>query len=214
MDINEYAAQKLKELRQGKNLTQEELAEELGIAQKQISRYENGLRNFKQEFLFMLAEYFNVSINDFFPPTTFDNGTTIDVEDSISIPIFGVIKAGIPIESQADIIDYVEIPRSWTRGGKKFYGLKISGDSMETKYFQDDIVIFEQNDDSNLFNGKDVAVMINGTEATFKKILVNDNGIVLQPYNAKYDIMVFSKEDVINLPIKVVGIAIEKRTKL
>lgn len=214
MDINKYAAEKLKELRNRKNITQEELAEELGTNQQQIARYEMGQRYFKQEFLFKLAKYFNVSINDFFPPTTFDNGTTIDVEDSISIPIFGVIKAGIPIESQSDIIDYVEIPRSWTRGGKKFYGLKISGDSMETKYFQDDIVIFEQNDDSNLFNGKDVAVMINGTEATFKKILVNDNGIVLQPYNAKYDIMVFSKEDVINLPIKVVGIAIEKRTKL
>ena len=214
MDINKYAAEKLKELRNKRNLTQEELAEELNISQKQISRYENGLRNFKQELLFKLAEYFDVSINDFFPPTTFDNGETIDIEDSISIPIFGYIKAGIPIESQSDIIDYVEIPRSWTKGGKKFYGLKISGDSMENKYFENDIVIFEQNNDTELYNGKDVAVMINGTEATFKKILVNENGIVLQPYNAKYDIMVFSKEDVINLPIRVVGIAVEKRTKL
>ena len=214
MDINKYAAEKLKELRNRRNLTQEELAENLGINQQQIARYENGLRYFKQEFLFTLASYFNVSINEFFPPTTFDNGSTVDIEDSISIPVFGIIKAGIPIESQSDIIDYVEIPRSWAKGGKKFYGLKISGDSMENRYFENDIVIFEQNKDTNLYNGKDVAVMINGTEATFKKITVNDNGIILQPYNPKYDIMIFSKEDVINLPIKVVGIAIEKRTKL
>ena len=214
MDINKYAAEKLKELRNRRNLTQEELAEDLGIQQQQIARYENGVRYFKQEFLFQLASYFNVSINEFFPPTTFDNGSTVDIDDSISIPVFGIIKAGIPIESQSDIIDYVEIPRSWTKGGKKFYGLKISGDSMENRYFENDIVIFEQNEDTNLYNGKDVAVMINGTEATFKKITVNDNGIILQPYNPKYDIMVFSKEDVINLPIKVVGIAIEKRTKL
>ena len=214
MDINKYAAEKLKELRNRRNLTQEELAEDLGIQQQQIARYENGVRYFKQEFLFQLASYFNVSINEFFPPTTFNNGSTVDIDDSISIPVFGIIKAGIPIESQSDIIDYVEIPRSWTKGGKKFYGLKISGDSMENRYFENDIVIFEQNEDTNLYNGKDVAVMINGTEATFKKITVNDNGIILQPYNPKYDIMVFSKEDVINLPIKVVGIAIEKRTKL
>ena len=56
--------------------------------------------------------------------------------------------------------------------------------------------------------------MINGTESTFKKILVNEQGIVLQPYNTAYDIMMFSKEQVEQLPIKVVGIAREKRTKI
>lgn len=134
--------------------------------------------------------------------------------DIIKIPVLGTIKAGIPIESQTDIIDYVEIPKSWTKGNKKFYGLKISGDSMFPKYNEDDIVILEQNDDLTLFNGKDCAIMINGTESTFKKLLVNEQGIILQPYNMAYDIMMFSKKDVEQLPIKVVGIAREKRTKI
>ena len=56
--------------------------------------------------------------------------------------------------------------------------------------------------------------MINGTESTFKKLLVNEQGIVLQTYNTAYDIMMFSKEEVENLPIKVVGIAKERRTKI
>lgn len=146
---------------------------------------------------------------------SFDNADIIDFDDDIiKIPVFGTIKAGIPIESQSDIIDYVEIPKIWTRGGKKFYGLKISGDSMFPKYNEDDIVIFEQNDDTTLYHGKDVAIMINGTESTFKKLLVNEQGIVLQPYNTGYDIMMFSKEDVEQLPIKVVGIAREKRTRI
>lgn len=145
----------------------------------------------------------------------FDNADIINVDsDIIKIPVYGTIKAGIPIESQADIIDYVDIPKEWTIGNKKFYGLKISGDSMFPKYNENDIVIFEQNDDYELYNGKDVAVMINGTESTFKKILVNEQGIVLQPYNTAYDIMMFSKEQVEQLPIKVVGIAREKRTKI
>ena len=132
----------------------------------------------------------------------------------IKIPVFGTIKAGIPIESQSDIIEYVDIPEEWTKGGKKFYGLKISGDSMFPKYQDGDIVIFEQNDDMDSFNGKDVAVMINGTESTFKRILVNEQGIILQPYNTAYNIMMFSKEQVEELPIRVVGIAREKRTKI
>ena len=112
------------------------------------------------------------------------------------------------------IIDYIDIPKEWTRGDKKFYALKISGDSMFPKYSENDIVIFEQNDDKELYNGKDCAVMINGTESTFKKVLLNEQGIVLQPYNTAYDIMMYSNEQIEQLPIKVVGIAREKRTKL
>lgn len=70
MDINKYASDKLKELRNRQNLTQEQLGEDLGITQQQIARYENNLRQFKQDFLFQLADYFNVSINEFFPDTT------------------------------------------------------------------------------------------------------------------------------------------------
>ena len=142
----------------------------------------------------------------------FDNATLIDNSNIVKIPVLGSIKAGIPIEAQADIIDYVDIPEEWTKGGKKFYGLKISGNSMYPKYSNNDTVIFEQNDDLSLYNGKDCAVMINGTDATFKKLIVNDNGIILQAYNMDYQPMIYSKEQVENLPIKVVGIAREKRT--
>ena len=175
------------------------------------------------ETLKKIANAMNMSINDLLIQSgdvkledlTFDNGDFMNIETNIiKIPVLGTIKAGIPIESQTNIIDYINIPKEWLRGGKKFYGLKISGNSMTPKYNENDIVIFEQNDDMNLFNGKDCAIMINGTESTFKKIIVKDNGIVLQPYNSNYDIMVFSKEQVESLPIKVVGIAREKRTKI
>ena len=69
MDINQFAAKKLKELRIKKRITQEELAESLGITQQQVERYENGKRNFKLKLIFELAAYFKISINDFFPPT-------------------------------------------------------------------------------------------------------------------------------------------------
>ena len=114
MNINKYAAEKLKKLRNMRNLTQEELAEDLKITQQQVARYENGVRKFKQEFLFILANYFDVSINEFFPPDT-----NLNDNDIVSIPVYGTIKAGIPIESQEDIIDYIDIPKAWTKGGKE-----------------------------------------------------------------------------------------------
>ena len=63
MDVNKFCADTLKKLREQRNLTQTELAEELGITQQQVARYENNLRQFKQDFLFKLAESFKVSIN-------------------------------------------------------------------------------------------------------------------------------------------------------
>lgn len=214
-NINKYIGNKIREFRLKKNITQEELAEYLNTTSQTVSRYEIGERKTNQDILFKLAEYFNVSINDFFPPLSFDNANIVDINSNIiKIPVYGTIKAGIPIESQTDIIDYVDIPKEWTKGGKEFYGLKISGDSMFPKYQENDIVIFEHNEDLSQFNGKDCAIMINGTESTFKKLLINEQGIVLQPYNVGYDIMMFSNEEVENLPIKVVGIARERRTKI
>ena len=207
-----------------------DFAEKCGISHTHLDSIEKGMdpRTGKPvsvtvETLKKIANAMNMSINDLLIQSgdvqiqdlNFDNATHVDVSsDIVKIPVYGTIKAGIPIESQSDIIDYIDIPHEWTRGGKKFYALKISGDSMFPKYSENDIVIFEQNDDKELYNGKDCAVMINGTESTFKKVLLNEQGIVLQPYNTAYDIMMYSNEQIEQLPIKVVGIAREKRTKL
>lgn len=202
-------------IRKKKGISQTELAEKIGVDQSTISLWEKGMDTTVDNAI-KVAEVLNVSIPEFLgKDLRFDNANIIDVNsDIVKIPVYGTIKAGIPIESQTDIIDYVDIPKSWTKGDKKFYGLKISGDSMFPKYQDEDIVIFEKTNDTTLYNGKDCAVMINGTESTFKKVLLNDQGIVLQAYNMDYGIKMFSKEDVINKPIKIVGIAREKRTKI
>ena len=212
----EFLNNNVKYLRTEKKISQQSLADAIGVDRSTVSRIENGEIETTVDNAIKIANKLNVSLNDLVSKDLrFDNGEIIDISSNIiKIPVYGTIKAGIPIESQPDIIDYVEIPKNWTRGGKKFYGLQLSGDSMFPKYNDKDIVIFEQNDDVELFNGKDVAIMINGTESTFKKILVNEQGIVLQPYNMAYDIMMFSKEQVEQLPIRVVGIAREKRTKI
>lgn len=208
MDINKYCADRMKLLRERKNITQQEMAEDLGMQQQQIARYENNQRQFKQDLLYTLSDYFNVSINEFFPPTQYDNAEMI--KDTVKIAIYGSIKAGIPLESQNDIVDYMDIPREWVKGGRQLFGLKISGDSMYPKYQDGEIVIFEHTDDMETYKGKDCAVMINHTESTFKKVLVNEQGIVLQPYNASYNIMMFSKDEVDNLPITILGVARKK----
>lgn len=209
-------AKNLKFIREAKGMSKTRLGEMVGVNQTTIGRWETEEIKPSIDNVEEVAKVLNVPLPDLLiKDLRFDNAEVVDMDSNVvMIPVYGTIKAGIPIESQNDIIDYVDIPKSWTKGDKKFYGLKISGDSMFPKYLENDIVIFEQNEDIEAYKNKDVAVMINHTESTFKKILINEQGIVLQPYNTAYDIMMFSNEQVQELPIKVVGIAREKRTKI
>lgn len=87
----------------------------------------------------LLIQSGDVKISDL----QFDNAEFADISsDTIQIPVLGTIKAGIEIEAQQDIIEYIDIPKEWTKGNKKFYGLQISGDSMFPKYQEKDIVIY------------------------------------------------------------------------
>ncbi len=223
--LNKIASSIIKEKRLAKGYSLEELSNKLDniVTRQSLFRYESNEARMKNSIFKKIclaldedpSSVWNEINNRLLNNLSFDNAEVVDMDsDIVKIPVYGTIKAGIPIESQSDIIDYIDIPREWTRVDKKFYALKISGDSMYPKYSENDIVIFEQNDDKELYNGKDCAVMINGTESTFKKVLLNEQGIVLQPYNTAYDIMMYSNEQIEQLPIKVVGIAREKRTKL
>lgn len=211
MDVNKYIGSKIKEFRIRKNISQEELAEFLKTTPQTISRYELGQRKTGNDILFDLANFFNVSINDFFP---YDNENYSFSPNTIKIPVLGVIKAGIPIEAQEEILDYIDIPKPWIKGDKKLFGLKISGDSMFPKYQDGDTVIFEQDNDIAHYNNKDCAVIINQDNATFKQVLLNDNGMVLRPYNTAYDIMIYDYNQINNLPIRIVGVAKGKWTEL
>lgn len=206
----------LKYLRESKGISKNKLGEMVGVNQTTIGRWETNEIKPSIDNVEEVAKALNVNLPDLLiKDLEFDNANYVKLDlDVVKIPVLGTIKAGLPIEAQEEIIDYVEIPKKWTLGGKKFYGLKISGDSMYPKYQEDDIVIFEQNEDKEQYNNKDCAVMVNGDDATFKQVLLNEQGLVLRPYNNAYDIMMYSNDDIEKLPIKIVGVAREKRTKL
>lgn len=126
--------------------------------------------------------------------------------------VYGTIPAGIPMECIEDILDTEEIPASMLKGGKQYFGLKVKGNSMFPAYLNGDTVIFEKVDDCE--SGQDCVVMVNGNDGTFKRVLKNENGIILQPLNSEYEPLVFTNEQINNLPVKIIGIAKEIRRKL
>lgn len=68
MDISKYVGSKIRYYRTRNNITQQELGDYLGTTSQTISRYESGILHTDNEILYKLADYFKISINDFFPP--------------------------------------------------------------------------------------------------------------------------------------------------
>lgn len=211
MDINKYIGEKIRNFRQSKNITQEEVAEFLGVTTQAISRYELGDRKTDNDVLFKLADYFNVSINDFFPPISFDNATPIKISNNVAcIPVLGKIPAGMPLEAIENTytVDTVDIPVDWLKGDNHYFALKLEGDSMEPDYLDKDIVIFKQTSDCE--SGQDCCIRINGFDATFKRVRKQENGIMIIPLNENnstgFVSTFYSREDIENMPIEILGI--------
>lgn len=218
--MGNYFSKNLKYLREKKDISKNKLGEMVGVNQTTIGRWESNEITPSIDNVEEVAKALNIELPDLLiKDLSFDNATMMTTtSDTIQIPVLGTIKAGIPIEAQENVVEYVDIPKDWIKGGKSFYGLKISGDSMYPKYSENDIVIFENTLDYTQANNKDCAVMVNGFDATFKNVTLNENGITLVPFNLNnsdgYKPTFYNKEQIEKLPVKIIGIAREKRTKL
>lgn len=196
---------KLKELRENKRVSQAKLAQALGISQSTVGMWENGTNKPEYEKLIKLAEYFDVSI-DYLLCRTSDITTD---KNYISVPVYGRIPAGIATEAIEDILDYEDIPKEWCAGDKEYFSLQIKGDSMFPAYQDGDRVIFQKS--ATAETGDDAAVMVNGDDATFKRIERSTAGVILKPLNPAYESKFYSNDEIEALPIRILGIAKELR---
>nr|WP_255494010.1 S24 family peptidase [Veillonella sp. R32] len=123
--------------------------------------------------------------------------------------MLGYIMAGTPISAIEDVLGYEEISLELASTGS-FFCLKVKESSMEPRLFEDDIIIVKQQPDVE--SGEIAVVLVNGDEATIKQIKKADNGITLIGYNvAVYPPTFYSNEDIINLPVTIIGKVIELR---
>lgn len=197
----EIFAKNLKYYMNKYNLDNTTMAKNLKVPYNTFLEWVNGGAYPRIDKIEMLANYFNILKSDL-----------IEEKQKNKIPVLGRIPAGIPIEAIEEILDYEEIPKEWLTGDKIFFALKINGDSMYPFYNDGDIVIFEKT--SNCESGQHCAVMVNGNDGTFKKVLKNEAGITLQPLNPNYEPVFYSNKQIEELPVTIVGVAKEIRRKL
>lgn len=126
------------------------------------------------------------------------------------IPVLGAIPAGIPIEAVEEILDYEEITEDMAKTGE-FFALKVKGDSMAPTINDGDIVIVKKQDDAD--SGKVCVVMVNGDDATLKRIKKEPNGLWLNPDNSysEFKPTFYTNSEVENKPVRILGVIVELR---
>nr|DAE91604.1 MAG TPA: Repressor protein CI [Caudoviricetes sp.] len=186
------------------NVSRMQLSESLDISYSTISDWINGNAYPRIDKIEMMANYFGINKSDLVEEN-YNNETS-----ALRIPVLGNVAAGIPITAVEDILDYEEVPISWQSQGE-FFALRIKGDSMESDINDGDTVIVKQQSDAN--NGDTVIALVNGDDATCKRLQKLDNGIMLVSNNSKYPPMYFSKEEIVSKPVVIIGKVIELRRK-
>ncbi len=129
----------------------------------------------------------------------------------LRVPVYGRVAAGIPIDAITDIEDYEELSPSMASTGE-YAALRIHGDSMEPRIMDGDTVIVRLQDTAD--TGDVAIVMINGGEATCKRIKRMHEGVMLVPTNPRYEPMFYTNDEIESLPVTVWGKVIEVRGKI
>lgn len=197
-------ASNIRRLLKESNKTQNELAEYIGVSKTTVSEWIAAKKYPRIEKIQAMAEYFDVYRSDI---------TEKKIENKskgISIPVLGKVIAGIPIEAIEEIIDYEEITEQMARTGD-FFALQVTDDSMEPQMSEGDVVIVRKQDD--LDSGQIGIVLVNGDEATVKKVVKKENGIMLVPFNSDYEPWFYDQYDIETKPVKIIGRVVELRKK-
>jgi len=167
--------------RNGYSPSYEEIAEGLGLSS--LATVHKHISNLEDKQLLRRDYNRSRSIDLLKPRGRMKQSLAVAAESSMSLPLLGRIAAGRPLEA-------VENPESislsdFTRS-KDVYVLQVKGESMQDEAILDgDYVLVERADSAR--DGEIVVALVEGTDATLKRLYVEGGKVRLQPSNASME---------------------------
>ena len=208
MIIGSDSMNRIKSLRQEKGLSQQDLAKLLFVNQTAVSQWEREKTNPSTDTAIALANIFNVSVDYLLGCENAES--SVPAPSHVKIPVLGEVQAGLPMEAVENILDYEEIDSAQASTGE-YFGLQIRGRSMEPRMVEGDVVIVRKQEDAE--SGDTVVVLVNGDDATVKKLKKMPDGIMLIPNNPAFEPLYYSAKEINELPVRIIGKVIELRAK-
>lgn len=181
------------ELLNERNIKTSQVCKATGIPQSTFSDWKKGKSKPKIDKLQKIADFFEVSVDYLTGKSKYKNFDEIALQAEVAIfdkinfdksnikniPIVGTVRAGAPILAQDNIEDYYPTLRKYLDNDKNYFYLKVKGDSMDLEFKEGSLLLIEQT--NCIENGEIAVVLIDGQDATVKKITQTDNMITLIP---------------------------------
>jgi repressor LexA len=133
-----------------------------------------------------------------FTPAVIEGGgrpaATEAANDTRELVLVGKIAAGVPIAALQQDHGRYQVPESMLGAGEH-YMLEIEGDSMiEAGILNGDLVVIKRVDTAN--SGEIVVALVEGEEATLKRLRKKGGSIALEPANRAYETRIFGPDQV------------------
>ena len=176
---------RLKILREEKQLLQEELGKIVGVSGRAIGNYENGNRDMSTEIQKKLANFFEVSI-DYLVGNSNERNSILK-DKLFLIPIVGRVPAGEPLLAEETIEGYLPIdPIMYNLSSPdNLFFLRVVGESMNKVVSNGSFVLVRKQDYAE--TGDVVVALVNGdNEATLKRFKELDNSFVMLEPDSTY----------------------------
>ena len=207
-EMRKLFSKRLSEMMQRENINQVELSRIIGVSESTVGKWILCKSMPRMGIIQKLADHFHVGKSYFLEETSKDSSPT---GRGVRIPVLGRVVAGIPIEAVEEILDYEEITPELAATGE-FFALKIRGHSMEPRMMEGDVVIVRRHD---VESGDVAIVLVNGNEATVKRVKKQEDGITLIANNISvYEPHYYSNKEIEELPVRILGKVVELRGKL
>lgn len=206
--FNKVFSKRLRHYLKVNGITQLELAKKLGVGTTSVYNWCNGVKTPRMDKVDAMCDLFGCRRADLVEDNSSPEDETL--KKGIRIPVLGSVPAGVPIDAIEDIIDYEEID-SVTASRGEYFGLKVKGSSMEPRICEGDVLIVKKQDDCE--SGDIAIVMVNGNDATVKRLMKYADGIRLLPNNPAFEPMYFTNEEIISKPVRIIGKVVENRQK-
>lgn len=197
----------LKRLLEIHGLSQAEVAKSIKVSPQTFNTWVQGIALPRMGKVQALADYFGIAKSDLIEE---NQPQELSKSKGVKIPVLGRVAAGVPIEAIEEILDWEEIPESMARNGE-YFALKIRGDSMEPRIQDGDVVIVRRQPDAD---SQDIVIaLVNGEDATCKRLIKYDHGLGLLSNNPLYDPLIFSHKEAEEMPVTILGKVVELRGK-
>lgn len=181
--------ERIKEARELRRLTQEQLGNALGMNKSTIQRYETGqISKIKIPVLESIAKALNVNPNWLalksedmtIKKYPYEIKNIIPLPKTKKVPLVGTIACGTPTTAVENIEDYIDMSEDIHAD----FALRCKGDSMiNARIFDGDIVYIRQQPDVD--NGEIAAVLIDD-EATLKRVFKHKDSLELRAENPTF----------------------------